>query len=73
MQAVAPSTFDFGEWTRPTLIEKLTATQQIRVTFKIKADVSEEKLDYLVRIAQERSPVFDCVSNPVNVAVTRAR
>ena len=40
---------------------------------KIKADAPEEKLDELVRIAQERSPVFDCVSNPVPVAVTRAK
>ena len=47
--------------------------EQIRVVFNIKADAPEEKLDDLVRIAQERSPVFDCVSNPVNVAVTRAR
>ena len=47
--------------------------EQIRVTFKIKADAPEEKLDELVRIAQERSPIFDCVSNPVPVAVTRAK
>lgn len=46
--------------------------ERIRVTFKIEADAPEEKLDELVRIAQERSPVFDCVTNPVPVTVRRA-
>ncbi len=42
----------------------------IRVTFRIKADAPQEKIDELIRLAQARSPVFDIVSNPVNVTVT---
>jgi uncharacterized OsmC-like protein len=41
----------------------------VRVTFKIKADASEEQLKELVELAQKRSPVFDIVSNPVPVSV----
>ena len=41
----------------------------IRVTFKIKADLPEEKLKELVELAQKRSPVFDIISNPVPVSV----
>jgi len=41
----------------------------IRVTFKIKADASEQALEELVELAQKRSPVFDIVSNPVPVSV----
>lgn len=43
----------------------------IRVAFRIKADAPEETLDELVRIAQQRSPVFDVVSRPVPITVTR--
>jgi uncharacterized OsmC-like protein len=43
--------------------------ENIRVTFKIKADAPEEKLKELVELAQKRSPVFDIVSNPVPVSV----
>jgi len=43
--------------------------QNIRVTFKIKADAPQTKLDELVKLAQARSPVFDIVSNPVTVDV----
>lgn len=42
----------------------------IRVSYKIKADVPEEKLRELVELAQRRSPVFDIVSNPVPVSVS---
>jgi uncharacterized OsmC-like protein len=43
--------------------------ESIRVTFKIKADATEEKLKELIQLAQNRSPVFDIVSNPVPVSV----
>ncbi len=41
----------------------------IQVTFNIKADAPQEKIDELVQLAQKRSPVFDIVSNPVNITV----
>jgi uncharacterized OsmC-like protein len=44
--------------------------EQIRVTFKIKADASKEKLQELVQLAQKRSPVFDIVSHPTPVEVS---
>lgn len=43
--------------------------QEIRVSFQIKADASEETLKELVELAQKRSPVFDVVSNKVPVKV----
>lgn len=46
--------------------------EDISVTFKIKANAPEEKLQELVRIAQNRSPVFDIVSNGVPVSVRLA-
>jgi uncharacterized OsmC-like protein len=42
----------------------------VRVRFRIKSDASQEQIDELVRLAQQRSPVFDIVSNPVKVAVS---
>ena len=42
----------------------------IRMTFKIKSAAPQAKLDELVKLAQDRSPVFDIVSNPVKVRVT---
>lgn len=42
----------------------------IRVHFKIVGDASEAKLRELVLLAQKRSPVYDIVTNPGNVAVT---
>jgi uncharacterized OsmC-like protein len=41
----------------------------IRVSFKIKADAPEAQLRELVELAQKRSPVFDIVSHPVPVSV----
>ena len=35
--------------------------EKIKVTFKIKADASKEKLQELVQLAQKRSPVFDII------------
>ena len=47
--------------------------ENIRVTFKIKADATEEQLEELVQLARERSPVFDIVSHPVPVSVELQR
>ena len=41
----------------------------VRVTFRIKADASEEQLQELCKLAQKRSPVFDIVTNAVPVTV----
>jgi len=43
--------------------------QNIRVTFRITSDAPEEKLAEIVARAQQRSAVFDSVSNPVPVTV----
>jgi uncharacterized OsmC-like protein len=43
--------------------------ENIRVTFKIKADATEEQLRELVQLAQNPSPVFDIISHPVPVSV----
>jgi uncharacterized OsmC-like protein len=43
--------------------------EDIRVTFKIKADAPDEKLKELCELAQKRSPVFDIVTNRVPVKV----
>jgi len=42
---------------------------EIRVSFKIKSDAAPEKLQELVRLAQNRSGVFDMLSNGVPIAV----
>jgi uncharacterized OsmC-like protein len=42
----------------------------IRVRFKIESDAPEETLQELVELAQQRSPVFDIVTNPVPVLVS---
>ncbi len=43
--------------------------QQIRVSVKIKSDLTEAQKDDLVKTAQKYSPVFDIVSNGVPVVV----
>lgn len=43
--------------------------QGIRVRFRIEGPITEEQKQRLVQIAQQRSPVFDIVSNPVPVTV----
>jgi uncharacterized OsmC-like protein len=43
--------------------------KNIRVFFKIDADVSEEEKEELIKMAQKYSPVFDTVSNPTSVTV----
>lgn len=44
--------------------------QEIRVHFKIKADVPDEELDELVKLGPRFSPVFDTVTRAVPVKVT---
>lgn len=44
----------------------------ITVTFRIKADAPREQLEELVKIAQARSPVYDCVSNGVPITAKLA-
>ncbi len=44
----------------------------ITVKFRIKSDAPREQLEELVRIAQERSPVYDCVSNGVPITAKLA-
>ncbi len=43
--------------------------ENIRVYFKINADVSEEQKEELIRMAQKYSPVFNTISSPVPVSV----
>jgi uncharacterized OsmC-like protein len=47
--------------------------ENIRVSFKIKADATDEQLEELVQLAQKRSPVFDIISHPVPVSVELKR
>ncbi|MCL5103827.1 MAG: OsmC family protein [Armatimonadetes bacterium] len=39
----------------------------IQVTFRVKADASEEMIEQLCMLAQQRSPVFDIITNRVPV------
>jgi len=41
----------------------------IKVTFNIDADASEEEIEALVAQSQKRSAVYDIVTNPTNVSV----
>lgn len=43
--------------------------QQIRVYFKIEADISEAEKEELIRMAQKYSPVFNTIASPTPVAV----
>jgi uncharacterized OsmC-like protein len=43
--------------------------ENIRVFFKIDADVSDEEKEGLIRMAQKYSPVFNTISNPTSVSV----
>ena len=40
------------------------------VKTRVDADASQDMLDELIELAMQRSPVFDIISNPVNVVVT---
>jgi len=43
--------------------------KDIRVSFRVKGEASDDQLRELVEIAQQRSPVFDIVTNGVPVVV----
>jgi uncharacterized OsmC-like protein len=43
--------------------------ENIRVYFKIDADIPEEQKEELIRMAQKYSPVFNSIANPVPVSV----
>ena len=43
--------------------------ENIRVYFKINADISEEQKEELIRMAQKYSPVFNTIASPVPVSV----
>ena len=43
---------------------------EVRVSFMIDADATQEEIEALVAQSQKRSAVFDIIANPVNVAVT---
>jgi uncharacterized OsmC-like protein len=43
--------------------------EDVKVTLRIKADVRDETLEELCRVAQKYSPVFDIISRPVPVSV----
>jgi uncharacterized OsmC-like protein len=47
--------------------------QGIRVNFKIKADVPDEKLQEICQLGPGHSPVFDSLTNGVPVSVTAQR
>jgi uncharacterized OsmC-like protein len=47
--------------------------ESIDVTFRVAGDAPDEVLDELCQVAQQRSPVFDIVSHPVEVRVRRER
>jgi len=47
--------------------------EKIRITFRVEGNASEKELDELVRVAQERSPVYDIVTNRTPVEVVRAK
>jgi uncharacterized OsmC-like protein len=44
--------------------------KHIGVKMRVDADASQDVLDELIGLAQKLSPVFDIISNPVNVLVT---
>ena len=47
--------------------------EAVRVTLKVKSSASPEQLAELSTIAQQRSPVFDIITNKVPVTVTLAK
>jgi len=44
--------------------------KNIAVKMSVDADASQDVLDELIELAMKRSPVFDIISNPVNIVVT---
>ena len=49
------------------------AYKEIRVSFKIDADISDKEKEELIAMAQKYSPVFNSISTPVPVRVTLAK
>jgi uncharacterized OsmC-like protein len=47
--------------------------KQIRVYFKIEAEISDEQKEELVRMAQKYSPIFNTIPNPTVVSVQLER
>jgi uncharacterized OsmC-like protein len=47
--------------------------QNMKVTFKVRGDASDEKLSELVELARKRSPVFDVLTNGIPVTVGMAQ
>jgi uncharacterized OsmC-like protein len=47
--------------------------QQVRVSFRVEADITEAQLEECCRLAQKQSPVFDIFTNRVSVEVRCAR
>ena len=43
--------------------------ENIRLTYKVKADAPDEKLTELCEYVQKTSPVLDIIRNPVNVSI----
>jgi uncharacterized OsmC-like protein len=43
--------------------------ENIRVYFKIEADISEDKKEELIKMAQKYSPVFNTIAKPIPVSV----
>jgi len=43
--------------------------ENIRLTYKVKADATDEKLTELCEYVQKTSPVLDIIRNPVNVSI----
>jgi uncharacterized OsmC-like protein len=43
--------------------------ERIRVNFKVKSDAPREKLEELIKLAQQRSPATNTVMNPVPVSI----
>jgi uncharacterized OsmC-like protein len=46
------------------------AYQEIRVSFKIEADITDREKEELLEMAQKYSPVFNTVTKPITVRVT---
>ena len=41
----------------------------IRITMKVKGDLTEQQLQEMIQVAQARSPVYDMVTSPVPVTI----